>query len=515
MSQNLIYYLFLSLFSFNIVASLLRNLHFLQLKEYRFDRYSTFLRYEQGLKKVFNPISILGNLIAIISFLIGHKLLFGVALLLLMSSNLYIILTKGIYRPVRTTKSSLIFLITIGLLTLSILSNPTITKLNLTLLLSVPLLFIVTMAFYPLTKISKEFYVRKAAHKIKQYPNLKIVGVTGSYGKSSTKEFLYQILKDHYHTYKTPKNINTEIGVARFILKENLSSAQILVVEMGAYQVGEIKKICQISPPDISILTAIHNQHLSLYGTQENIAKTKLEIINYAKPNATFIYNENTPGSHYISKLKDPLPENTISISNETNLTNIDQSENNLNFTYNKKSYSTPIIGPHFAENISMAIEAALQLGLTQKQINSSLQNLHLPENTFSIKKGIKKSIILDDSYNSSPQGFQAAINTSHIISHTGRKILVTMGMVELGPDEEKEHLKIAQFLKSKFDLIITTSFTTHKYFQTQIQDEKLKYLPDVDHLIEILETEMTKNDLILLENRVSPKLKKFLKLKS
>lgn len=497
------------------MVSLLRNLHFLQLKEYRFDRYSTFIRYERGLKKIFNPISTLGISTAVASLLIGHKLLFGAALLLLMASNLYIVLTKGVYRPVKTTKSSLILIITTALLALSILNDPSIAKINLTLLLSVPLLFITTMAFYPITKLSKEFYILKAARKIRQYRDLKIVGVTGSYGKSSTKEFLYQILKDNHHTYKTPKNINTEIGVARFILKENLSAAEILVVEMGAYQVGEIKKICQITPPDISILTAIHNQHLSLYGTQKNIAKTKLEIIDNAKPNATFIYNDNTPGSHFIPKLKSPLPKNTIVISKETNLTNIKQVQDQLYFNYNKKLYSAPITGPHFAENISMAIEAAKQLGLSDKQIKSSLKKLYLPENTFSIKKGYKKSIILDDSYNSSPQGFQAAINTAQIISHTGRKILITRGMLELGPDEEKEHLKIAQSLKSKFDLIITTSFTTHQYFQTQIQEEKLKYLPEADQLIEILESEMTKNDLILLENRVSPKIKKFLKLKS
>lgn len=496
---------------FNVTVSILRHFHFIQLKEYRYDRFRTLLRYEGGFSKLTNPIGAIAFLLSIYSALAQNLLLFLLVAILGLSSNLWIILQKGIFRPKPTKKALLILTITATFTTLFYLSTATITKLNLIYIFTLPSLYLITALFYPITKLAKERQIQKATHKLSKFPNLTVIGITGSYGKSSTKEFLYQILEPHKKTIKTPKNINTDIGVANFILNTDFQDKEVFIVEMGAYQKGEIAKICKMVKPHISIITAVHNQHLSLYGSQKNIAKAKFEIVDNLRPDGYFIYNLDSPGMKYIQEFLTHTPIQKSSISKDTNLTDVSQDNSNLKFQLNRTNYQAPITGKHFAENISLAILVAQKLQLTDKQINSSLQNLHLPENTFSIKKGIKSSTIYDDSYNSSPAGFHAIIDTIENQNTKGKKILITRGMLELGKDEKHEHQRVANRLDQAFDLVITISLKTFHYFQDYLPEEKLKYITDPDQLVQFIDKQLDQNSLVLLENRVPSQLIDFL----
>jgi UDP-N-acetylmuramoyl-tripeptide--D-alanyl-D-alanine ligase len=512
-----IYLLIFGLTAFNILISSLRHLHFIQLKEYRFDRFKTFIRYESGLLKLTNFISLIGFLISIYSLTIQSPLLFLGALIILLSGNLWILLTKGLFRFKPTKKALLIFAIANCLNIILFLSTTTISKLNQVLVFSLPILYITVIAFSPITRLAKDRVINKAANKLAGFPHLKVIGITGSYGKSSTKEFLYQLIKDHKKTIKTPKNINTDIGVAQFILQSDFQDKEVFIVEMGAYQKGEIKKICQMVEPEISILTAVHNQHLSLFGSQKNIAKAKFEIIENLRPGGHLFYNLDSPGMKYIQDFLLSHPVERTSISKQETLhpnkllSDITQQQKSLKFKVNTTEFQAPITGKHFAENISLAILTAQKIKLTEKQIQASLQKLQLPENTFSIHQGIKKSVIYNDSYNSSPAGFHALIDTVEHKKPKGKKILVTRGMLELGKDEKQEHQKIANRLDQNFDLVITISLKSFHYFEDYLSEKKLKYITDPDQLINFLQEQLTENSLVLLENRVPSQLIKYL----
>lgn len=506
-----IYLLIFGLTVFNVFISLLRHFHFIQLKEYRYDRLRTLIRYESGFSKLTNPVGFLAYLLAISSVIISSPLVFLLSLIISLSSNLWIIATKGVFRFKPTKKAVLIFCLTLVLSALLYLSSFSITKLNLVFVLSPVFLYLITAIFAPITRLAKDKQIYKATQKLKQYPGMKVIGVTGSYGKSSTKEFLSQILSQHFQTVKTPKNINTDIGVANFILQTDFSDKEIFIVEMGAYQKGEIAKISKMVQPHISLITAVHNQHLSLYGSQRNIAKAKFEIVEYLRPDGLYIQNLDSPGMKYVQEFLIHLPIQTQSISKETNLKDIKQTKSQLEFTFNEVTYQAPIIGKHFAENLSLCIQVAKDLGLSQEKISSSLQKIHLPEHTFSIKKGIKNSVIYDDSYNSSPAGFHAIIDTIENEKIKGTKVLVTRGMLELGPDEAEEHQKIANRLDSSFDLVITISHKTFNYFKDYLPEDKISYITDPDQLVQYIDNFLKEDSIVLLENRVPTQLKNYL----
>ena len=142
--------------------------------------------------------------------------------------------------------------------------------------------FILTAVVIVLQRLSnfiKNYYIRMAGKKLSFYPNLTIIGITGSYGKTSVKNFLTHILSGKYNTISAPKNINTDIGVAEFVLRTDFAKTNIFIVEMGAYKIGEIKKICDMVKPKIGILTAISEQHLSLFGDIKKTQQAKYELL--------------------------------------------------------------------------------------------------------------------------------------------------------------------------------------------------------------------------------------------
>ena len=512
-----IYILFLGLTFLNLFISSLRILHFIQLKEYRFDRFKTLIRYEGGLAKLNTVLGYLSYFLAIYALVINNLLLFGVSLLLALSNNLWILATKGLYRFKPTVKALALYFTHFVLLILFFLQSLTITRLNIIFLASSVLLVTLTLLLAPITRLFKNIRISQAQKKLYMYTDLKVIGITGSYGKSSTKEFLYQILDQHTKVIKTPKNINTDIGVANFILQTDFQDAKVFIVEMGAYQKGEIAKISKMVSPHISIITAVHNQHLSLYGSHENIAKAKFEIVENTRPDGIFLYCMDSPSIKYIQQFlqKFPIQNQSITATSDASSTNHikdlrQTNDGHLKFALNDQQYSAPIIGKHFATNLGLCVLACQQLGLDDQQIKTYLTKTFLPENTFSIKKGVNSSIILDDSYNSSPAGFKAAISTAETYTKNF-KILVTMGMLELGRDEAQEHQKIAIQANKVFDIIVVTSLKTYKYFQDYIPDSKLKYIGDPKNIVKFIQKNLKNQSIVLLENRVPASLKNYL----
>jgi len=199
--------------------------------------------------------------------------------------------------PVWTVKALLIFTLSlISMVLLFPLANMNSDVSDLSFYVSVYFLMPLAVIFFTVlinvpVNIVKNIIFILAKNKVSKIKNLTVIGITGSYGKSSTKEFLSQILSKKFRVLKTPGNINTEIGVSQFILKNLKTDVEILIVEMGAYRAGEIRRICGIVRPKIGILTGISQQHLALFGSMESIKNAKYELINSLPKDGLAVFN--------------------------------------------------------------------------------------------------------------------------------------------------------------------------------------------------------------------------------
>lgn len=451
-------------------------LHHLQLKEYRFDRLYDYLRFEHGYKRLFRLPASLIYLVIFANLFIQNELLLQISIIVAFVTCLFHTLISGFYRFTPTKKALIIY--TLNLIALYFVKDP-----SLIYLLSPLTLTALVVVFMPLSKAGKERVIAKAKLKREAMKDLVVIGITGSYGKSSTKEMLYELLKDKFCTLKTPKNINTDIGVARHLLANLKSEHQVYVVEMGAYRIGEIKNICKFAKPKIGILTAIAPQHISLFGSLQNIKIAKSELIQ-------------------------AVPEGGLAIINVDSLEGKDVADHTKvkTETYTKSSefkYKADLNAPFLYTNLHAASLAAKELGMTDDEIQTAITKLDKSISPIKFRNGINQSQILDDSYNSNPQGFAEAIKLADKTKASGRKILLTRGMIELGEISDQEHEKIAHLAAQIFDEVIITKPEIKKPFAKNIQN--LKYIKKADDLIHYLQNNLAHGDLLLIENRQPP----------
>lgn len=310
----------------------------------------------------------------------------------------------------------------------------------------------------PEEKLVKKKYINEAKKILEGMPNLIVIGVTGSYGKTSVKNFLYKVLSSKYEVLKTPKNYNTTMGVVKTI-RENLKAThQIFICEMGATHVGDIKEICDIVNPKLGIITSIGPQHLESFGSIDNVIKTKFELADSVIKNGgtVFLNYDN----EYILNKKIEGKKITYGINNKNlnyNAYDLTSSSKGLSFkTLNKKKeefeFKTKLIGNHNVANILAAISVADYLGVDMKKTISKVREIESVEHRLQLIPHGDLSII-DDSYNSNPISSKAAIDT--LGQFEGTKIVVTPGLIELGGEEEKYNFELGEYATKVCDYII------------------------------------------------------------
>ncbi len=295
--------------------------------------------------------------------------------------------------------------------------------------------------------IYKNKKIEKAKLKIKNAENLRIIGITGSYGKTTTKELISQLLSNKYKVLKTLGSQNTDIGIAERILGSDLSKHDFFVCEMAAYKIGEIKQICQMLIPriEIGIITGINEQHQSLFKSLENTKKAKFELIEALAKNGTAIFNAKSNNiSEMIDWAKDKKLKSEI-----------------INTTLIKK-LPPQIHGHHFQENLSLAISGAKAAGMNEEEIKKSVSKLKLPEKTMNIVKKDNLTLI-DDTFNANPDGVYAAIE--HLREYEQTKILVLQPLIELGNYSKEVHNKIGRMAAEICDVIILTNKNFNSFF--------------------------------------------------
>jgi len=314
----------------------------------------------------------------------------------------------------------------------------------------------------PIEKCVYNYYQRKAKNKLKDMPNLKIIGITGSYGKTSCKNILSDILNIKYNALPTPKNLNTYYGLMITVNNHLTKFDDVFIAEMGAYVKGEIKGLCNLVHPKYGILTTIGTAHLESFGSEKNIQEGKFELIESLPSDGIGILNRDDP-KQVSYKLKNNCKIIWVGIDNkdaDVYASNIKSTNKGYTFdiTFKKdnitKSFETRLLGRHNIYNILSAVALGYEFGIRIEKLVQAVKQVRPVEHRLELKK-LGRFYQIDDAYNSNPIGAKNALEV--LSTMPGDKIVVTPGMIELGDKEEEYNREFGRQIAkiSKADYVI------------------------------------------------------------
>ena len=269
----------------------------------------------------------------------------------------------------------------------------------------------------------------------------KTVAITGSSGKTTTKEMVYAVLSEKFNTQKTLSNHNNEIGLCQTILgiKED---TQELIVEMGMRGLGEIELLSKYSEPDYAIITNAGSAHLGRLGSLDNIAKAKSEIVNHLNINGVLIANDNPRLHKFTENYKGERVWFSI-----TDVEILEQRQGYSKYLYKGQEYELNVEGGYNIENSLSAIEVALKIGMSYDEVKSGLLAYHPIEKRWEAEK-IGGFSVINDSYNANPESMKASVST--FLSLYKNPVVILGNMGELGSQEEELHSEVGKFLADK-----------------------------------------------------------------
>ena len=411
-------------------------------------------------------------------------------------------------------------------------------------------LFLAAALIYPVERFIQYRFKVKARNKLAEMPELTVVAITGSYGKTSTKFLIDAVLKERFRVCTTPGSYNTPMGICKVINQDLQPSDQILILEMGARYVGNIDELCRIARPDIAVVTNVGVAHLESFGSLNAIARTKGALIRHLKPGGTAILNGDDPE---VRKMADRNDITTIfaGLSGENNhifARNIGYDE--LGCTFDLQIRDTlPSLGGNAADTVNSgpgnagkqtvvadhAATAETRTAGTKEQIRMSIlgehsvqnallaagsgvvMNLRLPTIKVALRKvapvphrlELKKQngiVIIDDAFNSNPVGAKNAISVLSAF-RSGRKFVVTPGMVELGSVQDEENRKFGAWMaKHKPDHVyLVGEVQTRPIYEGLkeggFSDEQISVVGSLFEANDLLRTKLREGDVVLYEN--------------
>ncbi|MCR4565582.1 MAG: UDP-N-acetylmuramoyl-tripeptide--D-alanyl-D-alanine ligase [Bacteroidales bacterium] len=318
----------------------------------------------------------------------------------------------------------------------------------------------------PIEKAISRWYYNDAARMLREHKDLIIIGVTGSYGKTSTKNFLYRILSQKYNTLVTPGNFNTTLGVVRTIREQLQPHHQVFIVEMGAKQPGDIKEICELVHPTIGIVASVGPMHLETFGSLENIQKTKFELVRALPASGFAAINADSLGIASYADIPIHCRVLRYGVRNgDFRAQNLSYSTRGSSFDLSYEAFpalagattmTTHLLGESNIQNIVGACAVASFLGVTPQQQKRAIAQLQQVENRLFVSRQGAVTVI-NDAYNSNPEGAAMALDVLRDIQG-GRKILITPGFVELGSRQEEACRALGYKSASCADILIVVN---------------------------------------------------------
>ena len=464
--MTIIYIIMIFTFIYACIYKCKRSLHMLQQNLY--NENNRYIKWIMKNTKQFLGLDIIIISISLIGIFVIYDLSFISTLLVLTISLFQLLIGYNWYKNIITDQNKKKLVITARIkrliFTISILyiipfiflfTNLDNNKIcwiiilieSILLYLNSFVVFIALLINMPIEKCVYLYYKSKAQKKLKTMNNLKIIGITGSYGKTSSKNVLSEILNVKYNALPTPKNLNTYNGLIMTINNHLDKFNDIFIAEMGAYVRGEIAGLCRLVHPKYGILTKIGTAHLESFGSQENIQKGKFELIESLPSDGFGILNKDDP-LQVSYKLKNNVKIIWIGIDSEdadVRATNIKCTNKGTTFDVvlknddKKYHFETKLLGRHNVYNILAGIACGLEFDIDMESIQTAVKGVNQKEHRLELKK-MGSFYMIDDAYNSNPEGAKSAIEVLGLMP--GIKVVVTPGMIELG-DKEDEYNKI------------------------------------------------------------------------
>ncbi len=432
----------------------LESLHMLQLESYQLDGYRRWIAANKERAYVKGFVSAIVSLLAMtaFSFFAGVWTYFLTAVVALgcgvISFLLYrrrpakkkLVFTKRVWRLV-AVHAALWFAV---YLLLDVAGDFVIQVRALPF--AVPAAWVWTLALsallaQPMEKAINRRFFRDAQKKLRENPDLIRIGITGSYGKTSTKFILATILSEKYAVLATPSSFNTPMGITRIVREQLQPRHQVFLAEMGARHKGDIAELVDLVHPKYGLLTSVGPQHLETFGTIETVAATKYELIEGLPADGAAFFAgdggicEALYAKTTIDKTLAGLTENCAVRAEDVRVTT-EGSTFSLVAPQGRIACKTPLLGRHNIQNAVLCAAAALKLGLTLEQVAAGLAKVEPVEHRLQLIRGAGGVTVIDDAFNANPAGAKAAMEV--LAGFPGRRICVTPGMVELG-EEEKE----------------------------------------------------------------------------
>lgn len=364
----------------------------------------------------------------------------------------------------------------------------------------------------PLEKAINRHYYNDAASRLASMPDLKIIGITGSYGKTSTKHYLYKIMSAQFDTLMTPGSFNTTLGVIRTVREMLKPYNEVFIVEMGAKQPGDIKEICELVHPSVGIITAVGPQHLESFKTIERVQATKFELVDSLPAEGLAVINND------FEKIADREVYNTKCLRYAVSSGDADYKAVDVKYTTSGTTFT--VIGPNNYElplntrllgevNVSDLLAAAVvahQMGVTDANIASAVASIEPVEHRLSVKKTAGGVTILDDAFNSNPVGSRMALEVLGSMT-AGRRIVITPGMIELGEKQYDLNKEFGRNIARNVDIAIIVGQYNREAIvegiskEGRLEKEAVHIVDTFAEAQKLLSTFVAKDDVILYEN--------------
>lgn len=342
-----------------------------------------------------------------------------------------------------------------------------------------------------------------------KHVNPKVIAVTGSNGKTTTKDMIESVLKPAFKVKKTQGNYNNEIGMPLTILQLD-EDTDISILEMGMSGFHEIELLSEIAQPDIAVITNIGESHMQDLGSREGIARAKFEIVSGLKPDGVFIFDGD-----------EPLLKPHVETLNDTEAISIGLAQDNdvvcsveqhdamgIAFSLNaSEHYQIPILGTHNMRNAAIAITVGKLLGLSYTEIQDNIAKVKLTGMRMELHRTDSDISVINDAYNASPTSMKAAIDT--LAAMEGRKILILADVLELGENSADMHASVGTYLENKgIDILLTYGKeAAHIFEEGKDNVNEAQHFDDKEDLIHFIIEKAQPEDKILIKGSRGMKL--------
>lgn len=514
-----------------IVFMATKMLQILQLSNYKFKGVCDWLKQTKlnywGRLLIVSVLSCAAMLITNVlldEFLIVSALKYTSIIFYLIFALVYIINTFSVSQktPIKYTHRMnrlvavvgvLAFFVTIGFMYLSVNVIPYFTAGGVAIVpMFIPLIvYIAHLGTNLIEKAYSKKFINKAKDKLAKFANLQVVGVTGSFGKTTVKNIIASLLAEKYKVCVSPFSYNTPLGLSKTILENLNADDQIFVAEMGARHVGDILQLCDMVQPNIGVITGIGNQHMATFGSTNNLVKAKGELVDYvASRNGMVIFNTDTAlGKQMYEKASCKKVEVGLNVTKKVYASDIQSTKSGSVFTLHigKKQYnnvSTTLLGEHNISNILTAVSVALELGLSAEQIVEGISKLVPTAHRLALVPSTNALVVIDDAYNGSVEGTKSALNV--LSKFDGTKVVITPGLVELGKEQFNCNFEFGRDLAKVADYVIITGVINYEAIASGLEfsnfaTNKIIRAGTLNQAVSMLASITNPGDVVLFEN--------------